>query len=360
MEQAHSTQSAVFHSTKEFLMNHPQYFIGIDIASTSFTSAVLTAPGQLTLAATSFENSPDGFRMFHQWLSNHAITPENSAVCMEATGVYGEALCYFLAAQGYRLAVEPPLKVKRAFKQAGHKTDAVDSVQIAEYAHRFFDELNFWMPKNTILEQIKVLLAAREQFSTQLVANTMALKTLQRKHIQTPRANQAYQVTIEHLQEQIHDIDQEIKRLIDEDPMFRHLVALMISIPGVGMLLASNLLVLTQGFINPVSAKQLAAHAGICPYQHLSGSSVYKRPRSRRYGPSMLRKLLYLSALSLRTHNLEFQKYFLRKVTEGKSKRLVINNISNKLLKIICAVVSSKTQFIPCYRSVNPALLKSA
>lgn len=341
-------------------MNHPHYFVGIDIASATFVSVILTIPEQVTAPATSFENSPDGFHAFHRWLLHHAIVPDNSVVCMEATGVYCEALCYFLSAQGYCLAVEPPLKVKRVFKQAGHKTDAVDSAQIAEYAHRFFDELNFWRPNNTILEQIKVLLTTREQFSVQLVANITALKTLQRKYVQTPCATQAYQETIEHLRRQIHDIDQEIQRLIDEDPTFRHLVALMVSVPGVGMLLASNLLVLTQGFTRPVSARQLAAHAGICPYQHLSGSSVYKRPRSRRYGPSTLRKLLYLSALSVRTHNREFQQYFLRKVAEGKSKRLVINNISNKLLKIICAVVDSKTQFIPQYHSINPALLKTA
>jgi transposase len=45
---------------------------------------------------------------------------------MEATGVYGEALAYFVYAQGYLIAVEPPLEVKRAFKPYGPKTDPVD------------------------------------------------------------------------------------------------------------------------------------------------------------------------------------------------------------------------------------------
>jgi transposase len=77
---------------------------------------------------------------------------------MEATGVYSEALAYFVHANGYRIAVEPPLKVKRAFDTCGHKSDAVDSRQIAEYACRCVDELAFWQPKAAILEQIKVLL----------------------------------------------------------------------------------------------------------------------------------------------------------------------------------------------------------
>ena len=58
-------------------------------------------------------------------------------------------------------------------------------------------------------------------------------------------------------------------------------------------------------------------------------------------GPAKLRKLLYLAALSVRTHNQNFKKYFLRKVAEGKNKRLILNNIENKLLKITCAVINS-------------------
>ena len=48
----------------------------------------------------------------------------------------------YLLSQGYRVSVESPLRVKRAFHPAGHKSDPVDSRQIAEYAYRFQDELN--------------------------------------------------------------------------------------------------------------------------------------------------------------------------------------------------------------------------
>ena len=341
-------------------MQRPHFYIGIDVASTTFAATILIEPGKPTHIKEGIANSVEGFTGFLQWLTKHQVTTENAVFCLEATGVYGEALSYFLTSKGYRLALEPPLKVKRAFDTSGHKTDAVDSAQIAEYAHRFIDELLFWEPNTTILEQIKVLLGTREHFSTQLAANITILKTLERKYVQTPIANQVYQETIEHLKETIRDIGKEIQRLIDQDTSFRQVVGLMTTIPGVGVLLASNLLVLTRGFTKPVTAKRLAAHIGICPYQHISGTSVYKRPRSRRYGPSRLRKLLFLAALSLRTHNDEFKKYFYRKTAEGKSKRLIINNIENKLLKIICAVVSSRTQFIPQHHSVHPALLKSA
>ena len=68
-------------------------------------------------------------------------------------------------------------------------------------------------------------------------------------------------------------------------------------------------------------------------------------------------KLLFLAALLISMHNPQFRIYFLRKVQEGKPKQLVINNIANKLLKVIVAVVRTQTAFIPNYRSVNPGLL---
>lgn len=341
-------------------MKRIAYFIGIDIASEDFAAAIFSTPKDPRIVREKIPNIPDGFHLFEQWLASCKVTPVNSVVCLEATGVYGEALCYYLAAKGYRVAVEPPLKVKRAFDESGHKTDAVDSRQIAEYAYRFIDELTLWQPNEDLVEQIRVLLSSREQFTTQLIANKNSLQTLKRKPVQTPVANQAFIQAIDRLKATLKAIDQEIKRLIGQDPKYGQMISLLTGIPGVGMLLAANLMVLTRGFTRQITSNQLAAYVGICPYQHTSGKSVYKRARSRQYGPSQLRKLLYLAAMSNRNHNEHYKKYFLRKVAEGKAKRLVINNIANRLLKVICAMIRDQTPYITNYRSVNPNLLKSA
>jgi transposase len=341
-------------------MNQPKYFIGIDIAADSFVVAIFTTPEKPILTSDIFSNTPEGFPNFRQWLKKYNCDETTSIICMESTGVYSEQLCYFLYSQGYQIAVEPPLKVKRAFSQSPKKSDFIDSRQIAEYAYRFYDELYRWKPNNQIVEQVKVLLATREQFTKQLTANSNALQTIQRKYIQTPVANDMYQSAIEELKEKIKIIDKEIKKLINNHPTIKPMTALLMTIPGVGMLLASNIMVITMGFTKPVNAKQLAAYVGICPNEYQSGSSVYRRPRSAGYGPSRFRKLIHLASLSLRAHNEWFKRYFLRKVAEGKSGRLVINNIANKLIRIICAVIKSRTPFINNYRSVNPMLLKTA
>jgi transposase len=146
-------------------MSRPQYFVGIDVASQTFTSTVLSSPTQVVMVRET-PNSAEGFGDFVTQLQAGQVTPDHSVVVMEATGVYGEKLCYFLHARGYRIAVEPPNEVKKAFKSK-RKNDTVDSRQIAEYGYRFFDGLRLWAPKPDLLEQIGTLLTTREQFTKQ-------------------------------------------------------------------------------------------------------------------------------------------------------------------------------------------------
>ena len=340
-------------------MNKPEYFVGIDIASATFTSSIgkMAEKWQIVVKPAKFANEFDSFPQYLKWLQDHGVWPNNSVICMEATGVYCEVLAHFLLANQYQVTIEPPLKVKRAFHPEGHKSDPVDSCQIGEYAFRFWDELTLWTPRKEILEQIKTLLTTREQFVVEKTGHQNALLALKRKAIRTSVAELMHEKAISELKEHIHQIEDEIRRLIDQDPDFRKTVDLLKSIPGVGLLLAAHMLVLFKSSPNQFSPKSLAAFIGICPFEDSSGSSVWHSPTSRHYGPSGLRKLLFLASLSISNHNLQFRSYFLRKVLEGKPKQLVINNIANKLLKIMVAILRTNTEFIANYRSINPGLL---
>ena len=341
-------------------MQSTKYFLGIDISADDFAASCITSPDNLVFSTQKFLNNIDGSTEFVSLLSKHSIKHSKVIICMEATGVYSENISYFLASKGFTICIEAPHKIKNKTKNSPRKNDFVDALAIAEYAYRYIDKLSLWKPNNEILDQIQVLLSTREHLTVQMTANVNALKSLKYKHYQTPLANQIYEQTINKLKEHIKQIDQEIKNLIDKDDSFKSKVSLAKSVPGVGLLLAANLLVLTKGFTEHTNYKHTAAYSGICPYEQISGTSLNKPPKSRKSGPAKLRKLLYLAALSVRTHNKNFKKYFLRKVAEGKSKRLVLNNIENKLIKIIYAVVNSGIAYTENYKSINPGLLKTA
>jgi transposase len=332
-------------------------FVGVDIASASFMACAGIAPWKLVVKPVKFDNSEDGFASFLDWMKENSLKPENTVVCMEATGVYGEGLAYFLASSGFPVAVEPPLNIARKFPANASKTDWLDCQYIAEYACRYVDKLALWQPRNDILEQVKVLLTTRQQFSVQLAAHKNALHAVNRKKVSSDVAKKVHGDIIKQITKLIAEIDAEIRRLIDTDPTFKNTLLLLLSIPGIGLQLAAHLLVIMQESLDP---RVLAAFIGISPIQHESGTSVYSGPTSRHYGPPAIRKLLYLAACSVRTHRKEFTHYFLRKTAEGKPGKLVLNNIQNKLLKIACAVVTSQKPFIPNYVSVNPLALKKA
>lgn len=340
---------------KRFRMTTFVSFVGVDIASASFMASVGTQPWKVTVKPTKFENDENGFVSFLGWLQEHNLKTESTVVCMEATGVYSEGLAYFLYASGYSVAVEPPLNIQRKFPVNASKTDELDCQYIAEYACRYADKLSLWKPRAEILEQVKLLLTTRQHFSVQLTGHKNALHAIHRKKVSSELAKHSHQNMIEQITKSIKEIDKEIRRLIESDPTFKQTLLLLMTVPGIGLQLAAHLLILMQETLDP---RSLAAFIGICPIKHESGSSVYSAPTSRHFGPSKLRKLLYLAACSVRTHKKQFQQYFYRKVAEGKHKKLVLNNIQNKILKIACAVVRSQQPYLPNYVAVNPLVFQ--
>jgi transposase len=334
-------------------------FIGIDCAAESFAAALYRAGTGIVTTIDAIDNTIDGYQRLEQALQSHGCQTTSSIICVEATGVYCEHLCYWLHSRGWAVVLEAPAKVKRSF-HARAKTDRLDAQQIAEYACRFADQLQPWLPNDAIVEQIGVLLSTREQLSGQLTANRNALKAVERKYIDTPAARRIYTEMIGLLKDRLKQIEQEIKRLISSHPTLSSMITILMSAPGVGLLLAANLAVATHGFRTAIDYRQLASYVGICPYEHQSGTSVHRPARSCGFGPSRIRKLLYLASLSVRRNNSNFSSYYARKVAEGKVGRLVINNIANKLLRVLCSMIKNKRPYCSSHRSVNPAVAVTA
>ncbi len=341
-------------------MNTPQFYLGVDVASETLAASLTRGPGRpvagpLAVANDPVANDPDGFAELAAWLTDHDAGPGDVLVCLESTGVYGEALCYWLHERGYRLAVEDAAKVQRAMPVTGAKSDALDARRIADYAARFLDELRPWAPAEAVVEQVRTLLTMREQLTRERTAKQNARRMLARKVVQTPLANRIADDAVAYLKDRITEIDREVRRLVSEHPTISRAVGLLVSVPGVGHLLAAHLCVATGGFSRPLRPKQASAWLGICPLEYESGTSVRRKPRSRGYGPSAIRKLLYLASMRLVSiDGSAHQAYFRRKTAEGKSGRLVLNNVSNKLLRVAAAVLRDGRPYAADHVSVRP------
>lgn len=340
-------------------MKHPQYYVGTDISSESITVSLSSKPGISLHGAKDFCNNLEGFDQLTAWFKALKMKPADMIICMEATGVYGELLCHYLYEHGYKIAVDQPLKVKRAFKIDGHKTDAVDSLQIAEYAIRFYDSLNMWEPREAIVDKLKTMITTRELLVKHRTAEMNARSTLRRKKVIPETVLDILENGIKTLTINIRNLEKAMSELISSQPKMRQLMDILKSGPGVQELLASNMLVLTNGFTQEKTGKQLSSYLRLAPLKYESGKSVYRKPTSPKYGPAIPRKLLHLAARSLTTHNPKFRKYYLQKRAEGKDNYLIYNNVANKMLKIMCALIRDQKPYYDDYVSINPKYLKS-
>lgn len=331
------------------------YSIGIDIADKTFTTSCVTATMQHIFLYQTFDQTVPGWDALIALCHAQQMSSRDVRIIMEATGVYSEKISHYLYQHGFAVYVEPPGKIRNAFYERG-KTDPVDSRQIAEYGFRFQDKLHPWQPKTQIIDQIAVLLTAREQLTSMMTACKNAGHSLACKHHQIESAITLYGELVTDFDQRIEKIDREIEKVIQDNPFLDQTVKNILSIRNIGFLLTVNLLVITEGFTQHLEHTQIAAYMGICPFEYQSGTSINRRPRSDGAGPARLRKLIYLAAMRLRRNHPEFQKYFERKVAEGKSKRLVLNNISNHALKLICGVIRSGKPYIKNYRSFQSNL----
>jgi transposase len=130
-------------------------------------------------------------------------------------------------------------------------------------------------------------------------------------------------------------VEKAIKQLITDDPTLKSLFDLVTSIPGVGQVVATELILASDEFKAIDDPKKLACHAGVAPFEHSSGSSVRAGPpggktRVNHQARKSLKTLLHLAAMSALQVKGELQDYYQRKVKEGKNKMLVINALRNK------------------------------
>jgi len=141
------------------------------------------------------------------------------------------------------------------------------------------------------------------------------------------------------LSNEIADLEQKLESVIKEyEP---DLLTRLCSIPGVGKRTAIYLIVLTQGFEKFESSRQLISNFGLNPIIRESGSSVRGRSRISKTGDNQVRKLLFMCAFTACEHNKACREIYQRLTAKGKSKKLALIAVANKLLKQSLAIAKS-------------------
>jgi len=144
---------------------------------------------------------------------------------------------------------------------------------------------------------------------------------------------------LRHLDEQIAELDAEIARRAREDETARRLM----TIPGIGPLIATALATLAPPPEHFRRARDFAAWLGLTPRQHSTGGKQ-RLGATTRMGERSLRRLLILGANSVvikrRTNPMAQQGTWLGGLLARKPGMLVRVALANKLARIVWALMA--------------------
>jgi transposase len=283
------------------------------------------------------ENSQQGFTALTDWLGKHDAT--DAHVCMEATGVYWEAVAEYLAGHGMTVSVVNPAQIKAfgASRLVRTKTDKVDAQLIAAFCR----------------ERRPAPWQAPSPSEQALRAMVLRLDALQAMRTQeSNRLEVARDIVKADIASHVNWLDGEIKALIkkirshiDGDPDMKNKQALLDSIPGLGERTIAMLLAFCMHPGRFANARQAAAFAGLDPRQHESGSSVKGKPRMSKVGHAFLRKALYMPAMATLYKTDWGRRFRERLAAAGKPPKLIIGAMMRKLVHVAFGVLKSGKSF---------------
>jgi transposase len=252
-------------------------------------------------------------------------------IVVEATGKLEIGLVAVLAAAQLPVVVVNPRQTRDFARGLGRlaKTDRIDAHILARFAESVHPE-----PRVLPSEQqqaMQELVTRQRQLVEMRVAESNRLT-----RTRTTRVRRNLQIHLDWLDQQIRDLDQQIRQLITQSPLWREKDQLLQSVPGVGPKM-SSMLVAHLPELGRLNRHQIASLVGLAPFNRDSGK--WKGKRFIGGGRSHVRCILYMSSLVASRYNPAIQALRQRLQSRGKPFKVVLTACMRKLLIILNTMV---------------------
>ena len=334
-------------------------FVGIDFSKEKIDVAIIFAEGLTETSmrvSNEFKNSVSGYKQLVKWVeeSSNETEPSLWLFCGENTGDYSKPLCNFLYGRGFDMWLENAKSIKDASGIRRLKSDRADANMIAEYAMRNYDKAIIYEPLSESLSQLRELflyrqMVVRHRCSFQVRRGEKRLN-MEKSPVKTMISQSGRHIVTE-LNKEIEKIDKRIAELIDSDEELAQVFTIVTSIPGIGTQNAVCLMVYTDNFRRfNFDSRKIACYYGIAPFGRDSGTSVHTDPHVHYMANRQIKAMLSHAALSAARFNPVIASYYSRLIAKGKKRQIVLNNVKNKLVHIVTAMVRNKQLFDKDYK----------
>ena len=318
--------------------------IGIDFSKEKMNFCCMNARNMSVLMEGEVENSRRGCGEMSRQLRSlqKGLRSGDFLFCGENTGIYSLETAECLSSRKYFVWLENPLQLKLSSGIRRSKSDTLDARMIAEYAFRHQDKAKRFSPCGESLKKLRELHLTRRKLKDCEVALKNFSGSLPKA---SPAALKALRKVMEGIKESIRELEKEIREQLMHDPEFKKNASLALTVPGISWVTASAIILDTRNFTRFSTARQYANHTGCVPHEYDSGTSVHRKPRVSKASNRYVNSLLTQGANSLLTHNPQTREYALKKRNEGKPHGFIVNNIRNKTIHRLFAVIRKREPF---------------
>jgi transposase len=186
-------------------------------------------------------------------------------------------------------------------------------------------------------QKIRDLIAYRSQITQEITARAAQVKQYASSDI-VERASAA----IDALRTERKALEAEIEAHIKSQDDTRRLYKRLITVPGVGLIVAATLIAELPE-LGRMSRRQIAALVGLAPFPNESGDR--KGYRSIRGGRDEVRQALFNCARVAIRHNPVAKPFYDRLKARGKPHKVAIVATMRKLLTILNAILKTNTDW---------------
>ena len=251
-------------------------------------------------------------------------------VVIEATGRLELPFACAASKANLPIVVAHALQVHKFAASTGQlaKTDKLDAQVIAHYGEAIKPRLTEIKADN--IQKISDLLVRRSQL--------VEMRTMEknRDSIMSKDIKRSNQRLIKQLQKEITWVEQTLDKLIEETPDWNNTLKILLSVKGVGKVLAYTLLS-DLPELGQLNRKEVAALVGVAPMNRESGA--YRGKRRIRGGRARIRTVLFMAMMSTIQSNPKFKREYQALVAKGKPKKVAIVACMRKMITILNTMV---------------------
>ena len=296
-------------------------------------------------ANKTFANTDKGMEALVLWVKMQTDHQIAVRFVMEATGVYHEALAYFLEEKGYELSIVLPNKISNYMRTLDTKTITDKTASQAIVMFGLERKLDTWKRPKEIYRKLRQLTREREQIVQERTIVKNQLHAEQTEAYPNKSSLKRIKDRINMLNKQEKEIKGEVAAWVAQDDEIKKIIVIICSLPGIGLLTAAIVLAETNGFDLIRNRRQLASYAGFDVKEKQSGTSVKGKARISKKGNKYLRKAMHLPALTAIRHNERFKAIFARLVSKHGIKMKAAVAVQRRLLEMIYTLYKTNRQF---------------